>query len=114
MTDVQGQQFTADFEELLQYEIHANEWGRYGDMTGDKQVRLADVMQLARMVVGGEELTDEITFRKADLTADGMVTLSDILWMARGVLGSVPLGQYVFERDHGELFPDIGTVLPVV
>lgn len=114
MTDVQGQQFVAEFEELLQYEIHANEWGRYGDMTGDNKVSLADVMLLARTVVSGGELTDEIAFRKADLTADGVVSLSDVLWMARGVLGSVPLGLYVFERDHGELFPDISTVLPLV
>lgn len=113
MTDVQGQQFVADFEELLQYEIHANEWGRYGDMTGDNKVSLADVMLLARAVVSGGELADEIAFRKADLTADGVVSLSDVLWMARGVLGSVPLGQYVFERDHGELFPDIYEELPV-
>lgn len=113
MTDVQGQQFVADFEELLQYEIHANEWGRYGDMTGDNQVSLADVLLLARAVVGSYALPDEIAFRKADLTADGVVSLTDVLWMARGVLGSVPLGQYVFERDHGELFPDIYEELPV-
>lgn len=113
MTDVQGQQFAADFEELLQYEIRANEWGRYGDLTGDHQVSLADVMMLARVVVGRDALSDEIAFRKADLTADGAVSLADVLWMARGVLGSVPLGQYVFYRDHGELFPDISTVLPL-
>lgn len=113
MTDVQGQQFVADFEELLQYEIHANEWGRYGDVTGDNQVSLADVLLLARAVVGSYALPDEIAFRKADLTADGVVSLTDVLWMARGVLGSVPLGQYVFERDHGELFPDIYEEFPV-
>lgn len=71
MTDVQGQQFAADFEELLQYEIHGQEWGRYGDMTGDNQVSLADVVQLARTVVSGGGLADEIAFRKADLTATG-------------------------------------------
>ena len=42
-----------------------------------------------------------------------VVSLTDVLWMARGILGSVPVGQHVFKRDHGQLFPGLFEELPV-
>ena len=59
-----------------------------GDVTGDGDVTMVDVLKIARSVRGSITLTaDELT--AADVTGDGDVTMVDVLKVARYVRGSI-------------------------
>ena len=60
-----------------------------GDMNGDGSVTNADLVTLARALVGLVELTDR-QLKAADLDGDGQASNSDIVMLARQLVSSVP------------------------
>lgn len=59
-----------------------------GDVTGDGQVAMGDVVKLARAVAGNTILTD--TEKDAgDVTGDGQIAMGDVVKLARFVAGTI-------------------------
>lgn len=64
--------------------------GMLGDLNGDEDVTIADVVILNRHVLGKEKLTDaQLAF--ADVNGDGDVTIADVVVLNRVVLGKESL-----------------------
>lgn len=60
----------------------------YGDVTGDGEVTIADVVKINRYVVGRINLTaSELV--AADVTGDGEVTIADVVRVNRYVIGKI-------------------------
>ena len=59
-----------------------------GDMNDDDVVDVLDVMLLAQVVTGKEQVSESIT---ADLTGDGQVNLLDVMYLAQVVNGNLTL-----------------------
>lgn len=61
---------------------------RKGDLTGDGDIAMSDVVKLARAVAGSATLTEEEKFA-GDLTGDGEVAMGDVVKLARFVSGTI-------------------------
>lgn len=59
-----------------------------GDVTGDGEVAMNDVVKLARAVSGTLELTKE-EVQRGDVTGDGIIAMGDVVKLARFVAGSI-------------------------
>ena len=59
-----------------------------GDVTGDGEVGMNDVIKVARAVAGSVVLTEEEK-GSADVTGDGEVAMNDVIKLARDVAGSI-------------------------
>lgn len=59
-----------------------------GDVTGDGEVGMNDVIKVARAVAGSVVLTEEEK-DSADVTGDGEVAMNDVIKLARYVAGSI-------------------------
>ncbi len=59
-----------------------------GDVTGDGEIAMGDVIKLARAIVGSVTLYADET-QAADVTGDGEVAMGDVVKLARYVAGSI-------------------------
>ena len=76
-------------EKLTNATIHYN-YGKQiiGDVTGDGEVAVNDVIYVLKYVVGNAELTEE-QFAKADLSGDGKITIVDAIMIQKLILDMV-------------------------
>ena len=79
--------------------------GMIGDLNGDEDITIADVVILNRHVLGKEKLADtQYTF--ADINGDGDVTIADVVILNRVVLGKESLlaTDDLLYQDKTEIF----------
>ena len=58
-----------------------------GDVNGDGSLTLADVIRIARHIIGLDIITDIRTLLAADVNGDGVVTTADVVKLARFIAG---------------------------
>ena len=64
-----------------------NETPFYGDVDGDSQITMRDVLKLRRFLVGAEDLSPELLVN-ADVDFDGNYTMKDVLKLRRVIAGA--------------------------
>ena len=77
-----------DNANLILYAVWTPVQGRLGDVTGDGEIAMGDVVKLARAVAGYTTLTpQEKTL--GDVTGDGEIAMGDVVKLARYVAGYI-------------------------